>query len=379
MFYYINCIHCFPKLSILGFQITSRMSKRQKLSFFPLGDLPDEILLKIFSYMNIKGVLQCGKVSMRLRAVSNDQSLWLKLNLFRRDVPYGFIEKAVQNGCEYLNLRHSCVYIGEKSGVPWKLKYLDISQSDDRKWTLAVPEGVLENCHVLQKLSVDNLMLDSVDIDQICQNGETLQILSLEGCQIDSCQRTELIEKLFKKCPHLTELNINKGAEGAPINKIFFDETACALVDNLTPNILKLNLGSHHCVEDKHVNSLVRRCNKLTELDLSGTSITNDSIESIVEHLTSLEKLDVGYTYIDVPTLLQLKSIPTLKVLRFFHWKNITKEMKNLKLQLPNISINKEYLHIACPKNKMNRFVDQDWFWEIRAKQQMWTLFLKAH
>ena len=195
-----------------------------------------------------------------------------------------------------------------------------MSQSSDLECALEVPEGVLQNCHFLQKLSVNNLILNSHEIQQICQNGETLQILSLEGCQIDSCQRTELIEKLFKKCPHLTELNINKGAEGAPINKIFFDENACALVDNLTPNILKLNLGSHHCVEDKHVNSLVRRCNKLTELDLSGTSITNDSIESIVEHLTSLEKLDVGYTYIDVPTLLQLKSIPTLKILHCFRF-----------------------------------------------------------
>ena len=92
----------FLKLSISDFHLTSRMSKRQKLSFFPLGDLPDEILLKIFSYMNIKGVLQCGKVSMRFRAISNDQSLWLKLNLYQGDVPYGFIETAIQNGYEYL-------------------------------------------------------------------------------------------------------------------------------------------------------------------------------------------------------------------------------------------------------------------------------------
>ena len=210
------------------------MSKRQKLSFFPLGDLPDEILLKIFSYMNIKGILQCGKVSMRFRAISNDQSLWLKLNLFQRDIPYGFIEKAIQNGCEYLNLRLSCVKGGEKSEVPWKLKYLDISQSENRKRSPPVPEGVLENCHELQKLSVDNLMLDSVDIDQICQNGETLQILSLEGCNIEglyehcilkSCEicengeidhRTELIQELFTKCHRLTELNIFKGVGDSP-------------------------------------------------------------------------------------------------------------------------------------------------------------------
>ena len=157
-----------------------------KLSFFQLEDLPNEILLNIFSWLDIKGVLQCGQVSRRLRAISNDKLLWLKLNLFQRDVPYGFIEKAVQNGCEYLNLGFSCVHgARKKSKVPWKLKYLELSQSFDLPlWARAVPKGVLENCHFLQKLAVDNLMLKSEEIEMICQNGETLRILSLEGCHI---------------------------------------------------------------------------------------------------------------------------------------------------------------------------------------------------
>ena len=102
------------------------LSKRQKLSIFYFEDLPDEILLKIVSLLNIKGVLQWGKVSKRLRAISNDKCLWFKLNLSGREVPYGFIEKAIQNGCEYLNLSYSCVHGGEKSEVPWKLKNLKI-------------------------------------------------------------------------------------------------------------------------------------------------------------------------------------------------------------------------------------------------------------
>ena len=103
------------------------MSKDQKLSFFPFEDLPDEILLKILSLLDIKGVLQCGQSSKRLREISNDKLLWLKLNLNERKVPYGFIEKAVQNGTEYLNLHKGCVHGGgEKSEVPWRLKYLAI-------------------------------------------------------------------------------------------------------------------------------------------------------------------------------------------------------------------------------------------------------------
>ena len=90
------------------------MSKGQKLSFFPLEDLPNEILLKILSLLDIKEVLQCGQSSTRLRKISNDKSLWLKLNLCGRKVPHGFIEKAMQNGCEYLKLRNGCVVVGKE-------------------------------------------------------------------------------------------------------------------------------------------------------------------------------------------------------------------------------------------------------------------------
>ena len=342
------------------------MSKRQKLSFFHLEGLPDEILLKILSFMDIKGVYHCGKVSKRLRAISNDKLLWSKLNLVGRQFHYGFIEKAVQNGCEYLKLHLSHVNGGKKSEVPWKLKYLGISLPSDIQWVRAVPKGVLENCHALQKLSIDNLVLDGVDVDQICLNGETLRILSLEGCHIDFSKRTELLQKLFTKCSNLTELNMSSEF-GSFSKKLLHDRHAFALVDNLTPNILKLNLASQSFVGDKHVNTLVRRCTKITELDLSLTSITNDSIVSIVKHLKSLEKLRVSS--LDLSTLAQLKSIPTLKVLCCFCGHE---PLPNLKLQLPHISINEEYLNITRHTKE-----DLDWIWEIRAKQQY--LFLKAH
>ena len=326
----------------------------------------------------IKGVLQCGQVSQRLRAISNDQCLWSKLNLSERKVPYGFIEKAVQNGCEYLNLGFGLVHGGKKAEVPWKLKYLEMSQSAHgwSEYALEWPERVLQNCHFLQKLAVDYFILDSCAIEQICQNGETLRILSLRGCTIDFEHRTELIQKLFTKCSQLTELNIYKGFGSSPriANNFLLDAHICSLVDNLTPNILKLNFAFQRCIQDKHVDSLVRRCNNITELDLSRTSITNDSIESIVKNLNSLEKLNLRCTKIDFSTILQLKSIPTLKILNYFHGDGYGdgngEKIKNLKLQLPNITINEEHFDIACSTKEVNGSIDFNWIWEIGAKQQ---------
>ena len=348
------------------------MSKRQKLSFFHLEGLPDEILLNVFSLLDIKGVFQCGQVSKRLRAISNDQTLWSKLNLSGRKVPHGFIKKAVHNKCEYLNLRQSSVNGSKKSLLQWKLKYLDISQSDFPRTHLYVPEGVLQNCHFLEKLAVDNLILKPRDIEQICQNGETLSILSLGQCRLPGTYYLT-IQELFSKCHQLTEVNIFSYSS-CP----WRDPNVCALVDNLTPNILKLDLCYQKSVNDKHVNTLVRRCNKITELNLSDTSITNDSVKSIVKHLNSLEKLGVCCTNIDFSTIFQLQSMPTLKVLHCFgHGEKDTERMKNLKLHLPHISINPpdDHFHVAFSRKKGDWSI-VDWFWEIRANQQ--NLFPKA-
>ena len=347
------------------------MSKRQKLSFFPLEDLPNEILLKILSLLDIKGVLQCGQSSKRLREISNDKSLWLKLNLTGRKIPYGYIEKAMQNGCEYLNTRWGSIRGGKKSEVPWKLKYLELSQFQ----LTGVPKGVLQNCHSLEKLAVENIIMKSHDIEQICQNGETLRILSFGPTELGP----KLIEKLFTKCHQLTEVNMYFGFGMS-------DPQVCALVNNLTPNILKLNLGIKK-VKDEHVNTLLRRCNKITELNLSETSITNDSVKSIVEHSNFLEKLHLSYNNIDFTTLLQLKSIPTLKILHCYDCIDTLdpEKIKKLKLQLPHISINQpedSLLQIASPTKKVIGSIDEvisidkDWFWEIRANQQ--DLFPRA-
>ena len=97
------------------------MSKYQKLSCAQLEDLPDEIIVKIFSYVNIKDILRLGQMSRRIRAISSDESLWLQLNL-KGYIPYELLEKAVENGCRYLSLAFGCLYECQRSEMSLKLK-----------------------------------------------------------------------------------------------------------------------------------------------------------------------------------------------------------------------------------------------------------------
>ena len=125
---------------------------------------------------------------------------------------------------------------------------------------------------------------------------------------------------------------------------------------------------------------MIKRCSKITELELSGTSITNNSVDSIAKHLdSSLEKLDVLKTEIDSTALLQLGTVRTLKVLNCLQGGE-NDEIENLRKKLSGVSINKEYVIIASP-NAMS-FPDsnmrlpnlvlshEDGMWEIKAKQQ---------
>ena len=96
------------------------MEKRQKLSSCQLDELPDEVILKIVGFLDLKELLFCGQVSKRLRAIANDESLWLKLNFWNRKVPYDFIKKVAGNGCQYLSLANCDIqYFAGKSEQPY--------------------------------------------------------------------------------------------------------------------------------------------------------------------------------------------------------------------------------------------------------------------
>ena len=158
------------------------MAKRQKLSFVELDDMPDEIILKIFTFLDIKEILQCGQVSQRIRAISNDESLWLQLNFFKGYVPYRLLEKAAENGCRYLSVAAACLYDSEHSKMPLNLKYLEMSQYEYERYK--VSSGLLRNCHSLEKLAMENNTLNSKHVKLIGKNGQTLKILNLANVRL---------------------------------------------------------------------------------------------------------------------------------------------------------------------------------------------------
>ena len=144
------------------------------------------------------------------------------------------------------------------------------------------------------------------------------------------------------------------------------------MASNLTPKIKKVDLSRNENLKDRHVKILVQRCNQISELDLSFTSITNDCVNSIATYLnSSLEKLDVSYTKIDSTELLQLRSVGTLKVLHcFYKIASPRVHEEYLRKNLPQVSINNEEHLFPIATSITDTVEYENGFWEIKAEAQ---------
>ena len=365
-----------------------------------IQDLPNEIILKVIEYLNINQLVKFGEVSKRMRAVRNDQSLWIKINLskddrpnYEIDVPTDFVKMVIENGCQYLSLHFMKV---GTPGIPISLtsvgklcldktsslKYLDLKYCHAH---FLFFEEILASCHSLQKLSMASIrgckwyipkMIRRASIPEskwitpkmirsICyQNGRTLQTLNFGACcGLD----LESIQKITKNCVGLK--NVDLSSTGLSKESINF------LVNNLTPEVKKLNLGRLRNLKDEHVKVLVARCNTLSVLNLQLTSITNDSLTYIIENLQhTLEKLHVcgkgtsprylvgGITYSKVT---ELKSMPKLRVLNLTYdleWYMDGQEIENLKKIMPLM----RFGEICADEREL---LPADGIWDVEAKQ----------
>ena len=146
--------------------IEIKMAELQKISDLQLEDLPDEMILKVLSYLNIGDLMRCGKVSKRFGNIRDIESLWQNVNLSYGSNAYNldayggkscqpvkanFIKFLLDKGCERLNLYNSKIKGSLKLDRPSKLKRLNLEACFGNK---AAVKEILNSCHILQKLAL---------------------------------------------------------------------------------------------------------------------------------------------------------------------------------------------------------------------------------
>ena len=298
---------------------------------FQFEELPNEIICLVFSYLKLVDLLRCGQVSKRFR--SYDQYLWpKKINLCYKNVPVVFLQRLLDSGCKYLSLCEAFLKGTLNLQKVSSLKYLNL---DAIKCDTENSEKLLEYCYSLEKLSLSESYLSSKLINfTSLQNGKTLRVLDLSYCtfyreytsgaggfsirggknfQYEDTSEREFgcIRLIVKNCTELRELSLHR--------TMLCKRSIDFLASNLTSNIEKLDLYSQNLLRDRHVEKLVTRCNKISELNLGGrTLITKKSLNSIAEHLQeTLVQLNLEGTDASFDCAIELFKLRSMKKLRF--------------------------------------------------------------
>ena len=224
-------------------------------------------------------------------------------------VPIRFVKLVLNNGCKYLNLSWTELEGNLVLNKMPQLKYLDLTMCKGDKELF---EDLLSFCYSLQKLSIAYLDISSSMVNSICyQNGKVLKVLDL--CLCKGLNHTS-IQTIVRNCVELREINLG--------STNLTEDTIDDLTKNLTTKVEKLSLGWERSVKDEHIKTLVQRCWNLSVLNLQCTSITNNSITNIIENLKStLVELDVTCLNVGYAKLIELKSMPKLKVLNCYRYK----------------------------------------------------------
>ena len=301
------------------------------MSSTTLKDLPNEIITKVLSYLEIRDLFFFGHLSTRTRAVSRHKILWQKVTIDNKTLATEFLKFILRNDCKFLKLTNVQI----KGALHLRKSSILSDLSLDR---CAIKNKVLEeflgSCHSLTELKLRDMDLSDVNIKSlkkfVLQNKKTLQKLHLRTSRWLNMEAIQFIVNNFSE---LTEVNFK--TNGYAMEDVLSEQSINYLANNLTEKVVKLDLGWQIFVEDEHVMKIIQRCKRLTELSLKGTSISNNSLMCIIENLKdSLVILRLCNTALSFDELLELKEMPRLKVLICSHL--LFRNMDDLKEQYPN-------------------------------------------
>ena len=140
---------------------------------------------------------------------------------------------------------------------------------------------------------------------------------------------------------------------------------------NMTPNIEKVSLSSTN-VSNDDIKTLVRRCNKIKELDISHTAINVDVVaEEIILHLSiTLEKLCLPI--ITNPARFSLFKFGSMPRLRHI-WSQVMYGMEKLvdlwEKQFPNVVLSSNsFCPIITQPNIAKSMAMEERIWEIQCE-----------
>ena len=132
--------------------------------------LPNEILVKIFRYLNIQDISRCSQISHQFNMISKDSILWqswAKLSIYEMKVPTEFLIYIIQRGITELKL-YKCEILPPRAMLtvltrPLNLKTLSL---DNTKGDKTLANEILTS-HPMEKVDFRGSMMSENDIEAL--------------------------------------------------------------------------------------------------------------------------------------------------------------------------------------------------------------------
>lgn len=219
-----------------------RRLQSKPLPVDPFASLSDEIVLKVFQFLPKKALQRVACVNSRFCRISEDETLWIRMDLGNKALRRGSIGKVFSRGLIILRLAQARIQspLFEShfvvDGFQTKLQYLDLSMASIDETSLA---QLLSTCRLLKKLSLEQLKIDVHVCKEVAENKdlEVLNLAMCEGLEIDG------LKILMTKLQALTAANISWTSLSSESMKI--------LVTSIAPSIMRLNIaGSRRALND---------------------------------------------------------------------------------------------------------------------------------
>ncbi|XP_056105586.1 F-box/LRR-repeat protein 2 [Rhinichthys klamathensis goyatoka] len=307
--------------------------------------LPKELLLRIFSYLDVVTLCRCAQVSKAWNVLALDGSNWQKIDLFNFQTDIegrvveniskrcgGFLRQLSLRGClsvgdasmktfaqncrniEHLNL-NGCTKITDSTCISLskfcsKLRHLDLTSCVSI--TNHALKALSEGCRMLENLNLswcDQIMSDG--IEALSRGCTALRALFLRGCtQLDDAA----LKHLQKHCPELMTINMQSCTQITDDGFVSLCRgchklqmvcvSGCSNITDASLTALGLNcqrlkiLEAARCshVTDAGFTVLARNCHEMEKMDLEECIlVTDNTLVQLSIHCPRLQALSLSH------------------------------------------------------------------------------------
>ncbi|XP_041811011.1 F-box/LRR-repeat protein 2 isoform X1 [Chelmon rostratus] len=254
--------------------------------------LPKELLLRIFSYLDVVTLCRCAQVSKAWNVLALDGSNWQKIDLFnfQTDIE-GRVVENISKRCggflRQLSLR-GCLSVGDASMKTFAQNCRNIevlNLNGCTKITDSTCLSLSKFCSKLKQLDLTSCVsISNHSLKALSDGCRMLELLNLSWC--DQITR-DGIEALARGCNGLRALFLRGCTQ--------LDDGALKHLQKHCPELTTINMQSCTQITDEGLVSLCRGCHKLQILCVSGCSnITDASLTAMGLNCPRLKILEAA-------------------------------------------------------------------------------------